>query len=74
MKPGARITYVDGSGRGWEAVVVTVTGSGPSGYKTVSLSADGTLHEGVPHEGDSKGRGHWTFTPVSEVAPKRRKK
>ena len=58
MKPGKQVVYVKGRARK-TGTITEITGSGPSGYKTLSLQfAKGTAKD-VPHRQDDAGQGYW---------------
>jgi len=58
MRAGDRVVYAKGRTE-VDAVVVAVTGSGPSGYKTLDLEVGGKSVKAVPHELDNAGKGCW---------------
>ena len=64
MKAGAKVVYVDKGGHEHMARIVAVTGSGPSGYKVITVSYSARKREitveDVVNERDSTGDGHWT--------------
>lgn len=58
MKAGQRVTYVE-RGRTYDAEIVGVPGSGPSGWKTLDLQVGQSVREAVPHERDKGRKGYW---------------
>ncbi len=64
MKQGVKVTYVEKNGHSHVATVEEVTGSGPSGYKVLTVSYTAgkreTTVEDVVNERDDAGKGHWT--------------
>jgi len=67
MRVGKSVVYVKGKAHR-AAVVLAVTGSGASGYKTLDLDVDGRTLKDVPHELDESGRGHWTTGDAHAVS------
>ena len=67
MKAGKLVTFVKGRSRS-DAVIEAVTGSGPSGYKTLTLNVGGKTYKDVPHAGDDAGAGYWDAHAVPDAA------
>jgi hypothetical protein len=73
MKIGNRVTYEDAKGKQHAATITEVSGTGPSGYKTLDLVFDGGTAENVPHAGDSEeGEAFWLLETETETPPERR--
>ena len=59
MKTGQQVTYTKGRSKK-DATIVGITGSGPSGYKTLDLLfANGKVAKDVPHKNDDAKEGYW---------------
>ncbi len=65
MKPGGVVAF--GKKR-TTATIMAVTGSGASGYKTLTLDVDGKVKEDVPHIGDATGATYWDEHAVPDAA------
>ena len=77
MKINQRVTFVDAKGKSHAATITEVSGTGPSGYKTLNLAfndgATGGNATNVPHQGDQqKGEGFWLLETETETPPERR--
>lgn len=70
MRAGQEVVYV-ARGKAKAAVVRSLAGNGPSGFKLLNLAVGGDVVERVPHEGDADGGAFWAFEAPK---PKRRKK
>lgn len=73
MKIGGEVTYVDAGGGSYAATVAALSGTGPSGNKTLDLVLSPALTVlGVVHEADRVERtGFWTLgtVPVRVIEP-----
>lgn len=70
MRHGSPALYVDSNGAEHDSMVTAVTGTGPSGFKRVSLVYDDQSREDVPHELDAaKGGVFWRERPVEWSPP-----
>ena len=77
MQINQRVTFIDAKGKSHAATITEVSGTGPSGYKTLDLAfndgATGGNAVNVPHSVDhEKGEGFWLLETETESPPERR--
>lgn len=65
MRAGQQVRYVRG-GTVHDATVSAVTGSGPSGYKTLDLRLPDSTAKDVPHATDAED-GYWSLEPATAL-------
>jgi hypothetical protein len=69
MRIGKVCTYVDSKGVEHRAIILALTGTGPSLFKRLTVEYNGGVREDVAHENDAEGHVFWREGEPEEMSP-----